>query len=109
MEEDEHGFRVKDGDGLLICAVTHRDDLHARHYQYADGGTELWVPDLNLPIADMLPTGYVQSDAVRLEILAVSPDAAPRMISRIWRTKPHVVSAGCRRKRASFSRWRGSG
>jgi transcription-repair coupling factor (superfamily II helicase) len=34
----------------------------------ADGGAELWVPDLNLPIADMLPTGYVQSDAVRLEI-----------------------------------------
>jgi transcription-repair coupling factor (superfamily II helicase) len=33
-----------------------------------DGGAELWVPDLNLPIADMLPTGYVQSDAVRLEI-----------------------------------------
>jgi transcription-repair coupling factor (superfamily II helicase) len=34
----------------------------------ADGGAELWVPDLNLPIADLLPTGYVQSDAVRLEI-----------------------------------------
>jgi transcription-repair coupling factor (superfamily II helicase) len=34
----------------------------------ADGGADLWVPDLNLPIADMLPTGYVQSDAVRLEI-----------------------------------------
>jgi transcription-repair coupling factor (superfamily II helicase) len=26
------------------------------------------VPDLNLPLADMLPTGYVQSEAVRLEI-----------------------------------------
>ena len=34
----------------------------------ADGGADLWVPDLNLPIADMLPAGYVQSDAVRLEI-----------------------------------------
>jgi transcription-repair coupling factor (superfamily II helicase) len=34
----------------------------------ADGGAELWVPDLNLPIADMLPMNYVQSDAVRLEI-----------------------------------------
>jgi transcription-repair coupling factor (superfamily II helicase) len=34
----------------------------------ADGGTDLWVPDLNLPIADMLPADYVQSDAVRLEI-----------------------------------------
>jgi hypothetical protein len=21
--------------GFLICAVSHRDDLHARHYQYA--------------------------------------------------------------------------
>jgi hypothetical protein len=35
MEEDEHGFRVKDGNGFLICAVSHRDDLHARSYQYA--------------------------------------------------------------------------
>ena len=34
----------------------------------ADGSADLWVPDLTLPIADMLPTGYVQSDAVRLEI-----------------------------------------
>jgi len=30
--------------------------------------TPLWVPDLNLPVADMLPTSYVQSEAVRLEI-----------------------------------------
>jgi hypothetical protein len=35
MEEDEHGFRVKDANGFLICAVSHRDDLHARNYQYA--------------------------------------------------------------------------
>src|SRR4029453_4503489 len=34
----------------------------------ADGGSALGGPDLNLPIADMLPAGYVQSDAVRLEI-----------------------------------------
>ena len=26
------------------------------------------MPDLNLPIAEMLPTGYVQSEAMRLEI-----------------------------------------
>jgi transcription-repair coupling factor (superfamily II helicase) len=32
------------------------------------GGADWWVPDLNLPVADMLPVGYVQSDAVRLEI-----------------------------------------
>jgi hypothetical protein len=36
MEEDEHGFRVKDASGFLICAVSHREDLHVRHYQYAD-------------------------------------------------------------------------
>lgn len=35
MEEDEHGFRVKDASGFCVCAVTHRDDLHARRYQYA--------------------------------------------------------------------------
>jgi hypothetical protein len=35
MEEDEHGFRVKDADGFFICAIMHRDDLHSRRYQYA--------------------------------------------------------------------------
>jgi transcription-repair coupling factor (superfamily II helicase) len=34
----------------------------------AGGSTELWLPDLNLPIADMLPANYVHSEAVRLEI-----------------------------------------
>jgi transcription-repair coupling factor (superfamily II helicase) len=34
----------------------------------SDTGSVLWVPDLNLPGADMLPEGYVQSEAVRLEI-----------------------------------------
>ena len=29
---------------------------------------ELWVPDLNLPISELLPSSYVQSEAVRLEI-----------------------------------------
>jgi transcription-repair coupling factor (superfamily II helicase) len=33
-----------------------------------DRAADLWVPDLNLPIADMLPASYVQSEAVRLEI-----------------------------------------
>jgi len=33
-----------------------------------DRAADLWVPDLNLPLADMLPTSYVQSDPVRLEI-----------------------------------------
>jgi transcription-repair coupling factor (superfamily II helicase) len=33
-----------------------------------DRGADLWVPDLNLPLAAMLPTSYVQSEAVRLEI-----------------------------------------
>ncbi|MFX8907147.1 TRCF domain-containing protein, partial [Acinetobacter baumannii] len=31
---------------------------------------EMWVPDLNLPIADMLPESYVQSEPVRLELYA---------------------------------------
>ncbi|HMM91879.1 helicase-related protein [Bradyrhizobium sp.] len=34
----------------------------------ADRAGDLWVPDLNLPFADTLPTSYVQSAAVRLEI-----------------------------------------
>jgi transcription-repair coupling factor (superfamily II helicase) len=29
-----------------------------------------WVPDLNLPVADMLPESYVQSEPVRLELYA---------------------------------------
>ncbi|QDP25292.1 DEAD/DEAH box helicase [Bradyrhizobium cosmicum] len=33
-----------------------------------DTGAFLWVPDLNLPCADTLPEGYVQSEAMRLEI-----------------------------------------
>ncbi|MCK1390466.1 DEAD/DEAH box helicase [Bradyrhizobium sp. 1] len=36
----------------------------------ADGRVEMWVPDLNLPIADMLPETYVQSEPVRLELYA---------------------------------------
>jgi transcription-repair coupling factor (superfamily II helicase) len=35
-----------------------------------DRAADLWVPDLNLPIAEKLPTNYVQSEAVRLEIYA---------------------------------------
>ena len=35
-----------------------------------DGWSEMWVPDLNLPVADMLPESYVQSEAVRLELYA---------------------------------------
>lgn len=34
----------------------------------ADADAGLWVPDLNLPVADLLPRSYVQSDTVRLEI-----------------------------------------
>ena len=33
-----------------------------------DMAADFWMPDLNLPAADMLPTGYVQSETVRLEI-----------------------------------------
>lgn len=35
-----------------------------------DRAADLWVPNLNLPVADMLPPSYVQSEAVRLEIYA---------------------------------------
>jgi transcription-repair coupling factor (superfamily II helicase) len=35
-----------------------------------DRTADLWVPDVNLPAADMLPASYVQSEAVRLEIYA---------------------------------------
>jgi hypothetical protein len=33
VEEDDHGFRIRDASGFFICAVVHRDDLHARHCQ----------------------------------------------------------------------------
>lgn len=35
-----------------------------------DGMFAVWVPDLNLPVADMLPASYVQSEPVRLELYA---------------------------------------
>ncbi|MBC9878647.1 DEAD/DEAH box helicase [Bradyrhizobium sp. INPA01-394B] len=35
-----------------------------------DGTSVVWVPDLNLPVADMLPASYVQSAPVRLELYA---------------------------------------
>jgi transcription-repair coupling factor (superfamily II helicase) len=35
-----------------------------------DGRIDVWVPDLNLPVADMLPETYVQSEPVRLELYA---------------------------------------
>ncbi|MGY3447111.1 transcription-repair coupling factor (superfamily II helicase) [Bradyrhizobium sp. USDA 4473] len=34
----------------------------------SDRAADLWVPDLNLPLADLLPRSYVQSEAMRLEI-----------------------------------------
>ena len=38
----------------------------------ADKPIDLWMPDLNLPVADMLPVNYVQSEALRLEIYSRS-------------------------------------
>lgn len=35
MHEEEHCFRVCDATGYFICAVSHREDLHIRGYQYA--------------------------------------------------------------------------
>jgi transcription-repair coupling factor (superfamily II helicase) len=34
------------------------------------GMAGLWIPELNLPISELLPSSYVQSEAVRLEIYA---------------------------------------
>lgn len=36
MKEDGDSFRVFDANGLFICAVPHREDLHQRSYQYAN-------------------------------------------------------------------------
>lgn len=35
-EEDRDRFRVKDANGFMICVILHRQDLHARNYQYAN-------------------------------------------------------------------------
>lgn len=35
-ESDDHCFRVLDATGFFICAVSHREDLHSRNFQYAD-------------------------------------------------------------------------
>lgn len=35
-----------------------------------DGRAVVWVPDLNLPVGDVLPETYVQSEPVRLELYA---------------------------------------
>ena len=34
----------------------------------SDRSGDLWVPDLNIPVADLLPRSYVQSESMRLEI-----------------------------------------
>jgi transcription-repair coupling factor (superfamily II helicase) len=33
-----------------------------------DRAADFWVPDLNLPIADLLPANYIPSETVGLEI-----------------------------------------
>ncbi|MBC7623391.1 hypothetical protein FNL55_12320 [Tardiphaga sp. vice352] len=35
MAEDDGGFTVRDASGLFLLTVPHREDLHARRYQYA--------------------------------------------------------------------------
>jgi hypothetical protein len=35
-EEDRDCFRVKDANDFMICVILHREDLHARNYQYAN-------------------------------------------------------------------------
>ena len=35
IHEDNGGFTVRDASGLFLLTVPHREDLHARSYQYA--------------------------------------------------------------------------
>ena len=35
-DAEDQCFRVFDASGFFICSVMHRDDLHARRFQYAD-------------------------------------------------------------------------
>jgi transcription-repair coupling factor (superfamily II helicase) len=46
----------------------HRSALLSRWEVHSSDVADLWVPELNLPIPDLLPESYVQSDAVRLDI-----------------------------------------
>jgi hypothetical protein len=34
-EYEDRCFRVFDANGFMICVILHREDLHARNYQYA--------------------------------------------------------------------------
>jgi hypothetical protein len=36
QEGDDQCFRVYDATGFFICAISHREDLHVRSFQYAD-------------------------------------------------------------------------
>jgi hypothetical protein len=35
-DDGDQCFRVYDATGFFICSVVHREDLHARRFQYAD-------------------------------------------------------------------------
>jgi hypothetical protein len=35
-ESSDNCFRVKDANDMMICVILHREDLHARNYQYAN-------------------------------------------------------------------------
>ena len=36
QEDDDQCFRVYDATGFFICSISHREDLHARSFQYAE-------------------------------------------------------------------------
>jgi hypothetical protein len=36
QEGKDQCFRVYDATGFFICAISHREDLHVRSFQYAD-------------------------------------------------------------------------
>ena len=37
QEDEDHCFRIYDASGFFICSVSHREDLHARNFQYVEG------------------------------------------------------------------------
>ena len=37
MREADDAFRVYDAAGIMVAVVLHREDLHSRQYQFADG------------------------------------------------------------------------
>jgi transcription-repair coupling factor (superfamily II helicase) len=50
----------------------------------AAGAAGLWVPDLNVPVADMLPADYVSRNLFGLRFMAGSSGVGTKTIWKIW-------------------------